>query len=310
MASYAPADTSLPWSSTRSDQGCFALVLCGLLLITAIPAILIPGIDLPELPPEERDDVPPQLTRLVQAPKPAEPVELPPPEPVVSPESQPEPASIPETTPTPREQRPQVSGEQTVEQAREVASQSGLLALQQQLAEMRTPVESTGGRLSANVESSGRAEQPAGGEKPAAALTGSGGVTASSGPTREVELASHEVARVAAPVAEPEPVLPAREEVTPQRAMSNIRQVFEAQKTALYSLYRRELRQDPALEGKVLLELIIEPDGRVSHCEVVSSELGRPMLEQRLANRVLLFNFGAKDVERRTVRFPIDFLPS
>jgi len=92
--------------------------------------------------------------------------------------------------------------------------------------------------------------------------------------------------------------------------MSNIRQVFEAQKTALYALYHRALRQNPALEGKLLLELVIEPDGRVSHCKVVSSELANPALEQRLANRVLLFDFGASDVEWRTVRFPIDFLPS
>ena len=91
--------------------------------------------------------------------------------------------------------------------------------------------------------------------------------------------------------------------------MSNIRQVFDAQKTALYSMYRRELRQDPTLKGKVLLELVIEPDGSVSACEVVSSELEHPTLEQRIAMRVRLFNFGADNVEARKVRFPIDFLP-
>lgn len=92
--------------------------------------------------------------------------------------------------------------------------------------------------------------------------------------------------------------------------MNTIRQVFDAQKTVLYALYRRELRQDPTLEGKVLLELDIEPDGRVSRCEVVNSDLGNPALEARLASRVLLFDFGSDEVERRTVRFPIEFLPS
>lgn len=91
--------------------------------------------------------------------------------------------------------------------------------------------------------------------------------------------------------------------------MSNIRQVFDAQKSALYSLYQRELRQDPTLEGKVTLELVIEPDGSVSACQVVSSELGNPALEQRIAMRVQMFNFGAASVETRKVRFPIDFLP-
>ncbi len=58
-----------------------------------------------------------------------------------------------------------------------------------------------------------------------------------------------------------------------------------------------------------MLELVIEPDGSVSSCEVVSSELGNQSLEQRIAMRVRLFNFGEDDVEPRTVRFPIDFLP-
>lgn len=91
--------------------------------------------------------------------------------------------------------------------------------------------------------------------------------------------------------------------------MSNIRQVFDTQKSVLYGLYQRELRQDPTLEGKVTLELVIEPDGSVSDCKVVSSELGNPVLEQRIAMRVQMFNFGADNVETRKVRFPIDFLP-
>lgn len=112
----------------------------------------------------------------------------------------------------------------------------------------------------------------------------------------------------------PEPAPRAAEKVSSgapsgERAMSNIRKVFAAHKTALYSLYRRELRQDPTLAGKVLLELVIEPDGSVSACDVVSSELDNPGLEQRIAMRVRLFNFGADEVGTRKVRFPIDFLP-
>ena len=45
------------------------------------------------------------------------------------------------------------------------------------------------------------------------------------------------------------------------------------------------------------MELVIEPDGSVSACEVVSSELENPGLEQRIALRVRLFNFGADNVE-------------
>ena len=143
-------------------------------------------------------------------------------------------------------------------------------------------------------------------------LSGSGGVTDAVAPETSVNVAGHEVRKVEAPVEKTRAV--AAQPVDPgppvgERAMSNIRRVFDAQKSALYSLYRRELRQDPTLEGQVLLELVIEPDGSVSACEVVSSELGHPSLEQRIAMRVRLFNFGADKVGTRTVRFPIDFLP-
>ncbi|MEC9083971.1 MAG: AgmX/PglI C-terminal domain-containing protein, partial [Pseudomonadota bacterium] len=143
-------------------------------------------------------------------------------------------------------------------------------------------------------------------------LQGSGGVETREGPVREVELAKHETSDVAAPretepqvASQPEPARPS----VGERAMSNIRQVFDAQKSVLYSLYQRELRQDPTLEGKVTLELVIEPDGSVSACDVVGSELDHPMLEKRIALRVQMFNFGAANVETRKVRFPIDFLP-
>jgi len=143
-------------------------------------------------------------------------------------------------------------------------------------------------------------------------LQGSGGVETREGPVREVELAKHETSDVAAPretapqvASQPEPARPS----VGERAMSNIRQVFDAQKSVLYSLYQRQLRQDPTLEGKVTLELVIEPDGSVSACDVVGSELDHPMLEKRIALRVQMFNFGAANVETRKVRFPIDFLP-
>jgi TonB family protein len=74
-------------------------------------------------------------------------------------------------------------------------------------------------------------------------------------------------------------------------------------------LYNRALRENPALQGKVVLRLTIAPDGRVTFCEVVSSELGDADLEQRLVQRVLLFEFEPKDVEAITTTKPNDFFP-
>jgi TonB family protein len=94
------------------------------------------------------------------------------------------------------------------------------------------------------------------------------------------------------------------------RSREEIELVFDRNKGAIFALYNRALRQNPALEGKLVLNLTIEPDGTVSFCEVVSSELGDPELEQKLVQRVLLFQFEAKDVEVITTTKPIDFFPA
>jgi TonB family protein len=60
----------------------------------------------------------------------------------------------------------------------------------------------------------------------------------------------------------------------------------------------------------VVLRLTISPDGVVTACEIVSSELGDPDLEQKLVQRVLLFQFEAKDVDAITTTKPIDFFPA
>jgi TonB family protein len=94
------------------------------------------------------------------------------------------------------------------------------------------------------------------------------------------------------------------------RSIEEIRLVFERHKGAIYALYNRALREDPALQGKVVLELRIAPDGAVTAIRLVSSELKAEALESKLLARVRQFDFGAKDVEVMVVSWPVDFLPS
>ena len=308
----------LPWSRDLAESGRFGLITGLMLALFLIPALIIPGLQVPEPEREQAEQLPPRLAKLVQPPKPVEP-----PEPVVEPEPE-QPKPEPEPEPTQVEEPPQTRPEptvaktepkpapQTTEQARETASRSGLFAMKDRLSAL-TSVDAPEPevRRVANVSNS-QAVGLAPETSSEAVLQGSGGVETREGPVREVELAKHEIRDVAAPretapqvASQPEPARPSAGE----RAMSNIRQVFDAQKSVLYSLYQRELRQDPTLEGKVTLELVIEPDGSVSACDVVGSELDHPMLEKRIALRVQMFNFGAANVETRKVRFPIDFLP-
>ena len=94
------------------------------------------------------------------------------------------------------------------------------------------------------------------------------------------------------------------------RSIEDIKLVFERNKGAIYALYNRALRDDPSLQGKVVLELKIAPDGQVIGCRVVSSELKSPELEGKLVARIRMFDFGAKEVEPMVVTWPVDFLPS
>lgn len=94
------------------------------------------------------------------------------------------------------------------------------------------------------------------------------------------------------------------------RSLEDVKLVFERHKGAIYAIYNRALRDDPALQGKVVLELRIAPSGEVAGLRIVSSELKNEALEQRLLARIRSFDFGAKDVEVLVVTWPVDFLPS
>lgn len=94
------------------------------------------------------------------------------------------------------------------------------------------------------------------------------------------------------------------------RSIEEIRLVFERNKGAIYAIYNRALREDPALQGKVVMELKISPSGEVTGLRVLSSELKTPELEGKLLARIRQFDFGAKDVEPMVVTWPVDFLPS
>ena len=94
------------------------------------------------------------------------------------------------------------------------------------------------------------------------------------------------------------------------RSIEEIKLVFERNKGAIYSIYNRALRDEPGLQGKVVVELKISPDGSVIDCRLVSSELKSPALEAKLLARIRQFDFGAKNVDQMVVTWPLDFLPS
>lgn len=94
------------------------------------------------------------------------------------------------------------------------------------------------------------------------------------------------------------------------RSLEEIQIVMDRNKSGLYSLYNRALRRDATLQGKVVLQITIAPSGQVTLCEIVSSELRNPALEERIVRRVKLIDFGSKNVAEMTIKYPIHFIPS
>src|SRR6202049_1925475 len=94
------------------------------------------------------------------------------------------------------------------------------------------------------------------------------------------------------------------------RSADEIALVFTKNKGAIDAMYARALRDNPALQGKVVLELTIAPSGDITAARVVSSELGDKEFESKLLARIRLFKFEAKDVATLTATKPIDFFPA
>lgn len=125
-------------------------------------------------------------------------------------------------------------------------------------------------------------------------------------------LKGNSTARVNSPV--PGPSLPeaTRSGSSKQasRSREEIELVFDKNKSAIYALYSRALRDNPSLQGKVVLEVTISPAGDVTACRVISSELNDADLERKLVARVKMFKFPARDVATMTTTKPIEFFPA
>ena len=95
-----------------------------------------------------------------------------------------------------------------------------------------------------------------------------------------------------------------------QRTPEDIEFVIQQNKGAIYGIYNRFLRKDPNLEGTIVLHLVIAPDGSVTLCEIVSSDLENSAMERKLIARIKLINFGSNSVGTWDSTYPITFIPS
>ena len=259
-----------------------------------------------------------EIAEQVEEPKPAEEEEKKP-EPakeVKKPEPK-EPAPKREVTP-----KPEPTQQQLEQAAREVAKASGINALADQLADLRDNSLSgldTARPLSDEVISA-RPGAGGGGSSSIAssAASGSGGIGTSSNTSPRTQSGAGLGQRRTTVVQAPKGVGP---DITKPgqdgkaklagRTLEEIQLVFDRNKASFYSMFNRALRENPDLRGKVVVRLTIAPNGSVTACELVSSELGDADLEQKVIQRVKLLNFGPKNVPEFTYpNYPIVFLPT
>lgn len=287
---------ALPWTIAEADEKRFQRILWIVLAISVVLSIAVPIIDVPEIAREEAEALPPRLAKLVVEKK----------------EEPPPPEVKKEEEPKPDEKKP----ESKTEAAREKAQQSGLVALRKELAELRSnpALESLkkdtalllgGQEMITNQRSviTSNVSRGSGGVQGTAINRNIGVQTLASISTTKVEspIGADDVR-----VADDDPKKPRKK----TRTLEELQLVFDQNKGAVFSLYSRALRNDPSLQGKVVLQLTVGSAGDVVDCTVVSSDLKDEDFLRKLVARVKLFEFGRKDVEAMTVTYPIDFLPS
>jgi len=301
----------LPWTPSESEERRFRRVSGAALGIFIGLGIVIPL--LPDRPrPEALTPAVPEriveflLEQPKPKPKPEPKVEVPPPpkpealKQVERPVHVPAPVAVAEPVPDPRRK----------------AAATGLLALSDQLAELRD--------LDVDTRTDAKSLNAGAGEKArvdralltARAGEGSGGIAvgkASSGfgggSTGLKGVATARVASSAdaAPATEAER---SGKSSKAARTREEVELVFDRNKSAIYAIYSRALRDNPGLQGKVVLEVTIAPSGEVTDCRIVSSELGDAELERKLVARVRMFRFEARDVAPMTTTKPIEFFPA
>jgi hypothetical protein len=312
IGGVADRPSIMPWTRGGEDDQRFRKSLTASLLVGLLLGLLLPMIDLPLPERWEVIDVPDRLTRLIQQ-RP-----LPPP-PRIQEEIRPE-----EQEPQPPEEAPLLAEEGTPQPAndqppKKSAASKGILAFREKFSALAE--HDSVSQLGAQARISRSGESASGRPQRSLVTTNvpgsSGGINLAAlsrdvGGGRGQHLEGVEVARATSSIGGTGGTdRPLSSGPGSARTDEEIQIVFDRHKAALYRLYNRELRRDPTLQGQMVLRLTIEPDGRVSFCELKSTDMKAPQLSAQVVERVTTFDFGAKEgVPALTIVYPIDFLPA
>jgi outer membrane biosynthesis protein TonB len=303
-------ESLMPWSEATRDERRFKKILIRTMVLMLLFSIIMPWVPVPEIERAEVVDIPERVAQLVQQQKPPPP---PPPPPKLDTEKAAEDLAKKKKL-VPRKRAPEPKTE-VARAAREKAQRSGLFAGGGQLSDLLdNPAEAKLGKQARVTSGGEKARETTRSLITAQAGLGSGGLGgyALSRDVAGSGLSGRGTSRVTGVIGAEygDAQRPLADSIRGSRTDEEIQLVFDRNKSALYSIYQRALRQDPTLKGKIVLKITIDPAGNVLSASVSSSDLGDKDLELKIAARVKLFNFGAKDVDTITISYPIDFLPA
>lgn len=308
---YSP-DLVLPWSNVSADDARFKRILRNLLIGFVIFALIVPFLPVEEITREKQEALPPQLARVIMEKK-----ELAKPIPV-APKPKPVKKEKPKEKEQPKEKakpKPEPKKTEAIKEAQKKAAVSGVLAFQDDLADMRDSLDMESLTTTDVTRSNAKAAKVERSVITAGAVaSGSSGIQTSnlSRDTGGQALSARETTRVESPVGNT--ATGSGEGAGSSASMGgrsdeSIRRVMDKNKGAIFSIYNRALRKDPMLEGKLVFEMVIDPSGQVSDIKLLSSELGDEALSRKILSRIRLIRFEAADVITTRVNYSFDFLP-
>jgi TonB family protein len=312
VQAQAMLEPNLPWVESNEDRN-FRRLTIALLIIFMVAGLVLNSLTLPELTQKRLVDVSPRLARLILEKQKLKP----PPPKIVKPKAEEKKDQAEKPKPKKKDKPKEVKKEQ--KNAREVAQQSGLIALSDELADLRESFDldnmnelpqQTSGKQAIKIAAASDVLS-------SQANRSSGGITTNT-LTREIktsELATRKTTSVSSSIkttstAKATGTGSSRSAPTGTRSAEEIERVFQENKGGIFTIYDRALRKNPSLAGKVVVELTIDPNGKVIKVTIVSSELGDEKLERKLVLKIKKFKFSRADVPQVTVSYPIDFLPS
>ena len=324
MATYTPYELS--WTTSEADERSFQKLVAVFLVLFLIFSIAVSHIPVPKQDRSQTEKLPPRLAKMILEqkkvilpPKPETKIEKPEikkeepkkEEKKKEPEKKPEKEKIAKKEPPkPKQKTP----EQRIDAARKKAASSGLLAFSDDLADLReTPALQSNKPLltsqpqSANVERSmmtALAGKSSGGINTSQLSRSTGGVQLSDRSTTVIESPVERAARDAA-YKKPKKQITKRE-----RSKEAVTLKIRQHEGAINSIHRRALRSDPTLQGRVNVEIVIAPSGKVTEVKILSSEYQSKEILKKIISRIRFIDFGAENVSEFTIQYNFDFLPT